>query len=182
MNGSTHIAIGIASSLAILQPTTIPQCLCAATGGMIGGMISDIDHPKKRESFNYSDDPYGWQVYTFVGIAIMVLLALDFFEGNGAVDFCISNFGPSLLVGAIAFLGLCFYGASTKHRTFTHSIVAGALFTLSIWCVCRPLAIPFAIGFSSHLVQFENDLRVFAKNKYEEARAKIQREVKSATS
>lgn len=54
MTGSTHIAIGIVSSLAILQPKTIPQCLCAATGGMIGGMISDIDHPKKRESIHYT--------------------------------------------------------------------------------------------------------------------------------
>ena len=94
MTGSTHIAIGIVSSLAILQPKTIPQCLCAATGGMIGGMISDIDHPKKRESIHYSDDHYGWQIYTFFGIAITVLLALDFFEGNGAVDFFISKFWP----------------------------------------------------------------------------------------
>ena len=152
MTGGTHIAIGIASSLAILQPKTISQCLCAATGGMIGGMISDIDHPKKRASINYKDDPYGWQIYTFWGIALTVLLALDFFEGNGVIEFCISNFSPSLVVGAVAFLGLCFYGTTTFHRTFTHSIAAGVLFTLSIWCFCRPLAIPFAIGFSSHLV------------------------------
>ena len=91
MTGSTHVAIGIASSLAILQPKTIPECLCAITGGAIGGMISDIDSPKKRESLDYRDDPYGWQIYTFLGIAITVLLALDFFEGNGAVDFCISH-------------------------------------------------------------------------------------------
>ena len=64
------MAIGIACSLAILQPKTVPGCLCAMTGGMIGGMISDIDSPGKRQSLDYSEDPYGWQVFVFIGLPI----------------------------------------------------------------------------------------------------------------
>ena len=152
MTGSTHIAVGITCSLAILQPKTIPECLCAITGGMIGGMISDIDNHGKRKSMDYRNDPYGWQVYTYTGLVLACLFVIDYFSGNGAVDFILTHFGPPLLVGIIAFLGLCFYGAHTHHRTFTHSILAGVLFTLSIWCFCKPLAIPFAIGFASHVI------------------------------
>ena len=152
MTGGTHVAVGIASSLAILQPQTVPGCLCAITGGMIGGMISDIDSPGKINSMNYKDDPYGWQIYTFVVIGLVIILGIDYLAGYGAVDYIMNNFGPPILVGGIAFLGLCFYGVHTIHRSFTHSILAGALFTASICCLCKPLAIPFAIGFASHLI------------------------------
>ena len=152
MTGGTHVAVGIASSLAILRPRTVPECLCAITGGMIGGMISDIDSPGKRKSMDYRNDPYGWQVYAFVVIGLVIILGIDYVAGYGAVDYVIKNFGPPILAGGIAFLGLCFYGAQTDHRSFTHSILAGALFTVSIWCFCKPLATPFAIGFASHLI------------------------------
>lgn len=152
MTGNTHIAVGISSSLAILQPDTVPECLCAITGGMIGGMISDIDSPRKRDSLNFEKDRFGWQAYTFLCIALVFLLGMDYEAGNGAVDYIIKNFGPSVIVGGTAFLGLCFYGAHTYHRSFTHSIVAGILFSLSLWCFCKPLAIPFSLGFASHLI------------------------------
>ena len=152
MTGSTHVAIGIACSLAILQPKTIPECLCAITGGAIGGMISDIDSPKKRESLDYRDDPYGWQIYVFVIIGLAIMIGLDYLAGSGAVDYMLNNLGLPILVGAIAFLGICFFGTTTPHRSFTHSILAGVLFTVSLWCFCKPIAIPFAIGFTSHLI------------------------------
>ena len=161
MTGSTHVAIGIASSLAILQPKTIPECLCALTGGMIGGMISDIDSPGKRYSMDYRDDPYGWQIYAFVTIGLVIILGIDYVAGGGAVDWVLKNLGLSILVGAIAFLGLCFYGAHTIHRSFTHSILAGVLFTISLWCFCKPMTIPFGIGFASHLfIDFFNRKKV----------------------
>ena len=151
MEGKTHIAVGIASSLAILQPKSIPECLCATIGGLIGSIISDIDQPKSRESIDYRDDPYGWQVYTFIVLAIVILLCLDYVDGNGAAEYIINNFGTTIIVGLIAFIGLCIISSQTVHRTFTHSIIAGILFTLCVWVFCQPLSIPFAIGFASHL-------------------------------
>ena len=152
MTGKTHVAIGIASSLAIVQPKTIPECLCAITGGMMGGMISDIDSPGKLKSMDYREDPYGWQVYSFVGLALIIVLGIDYVSGDGVIDYVINNLNLLLLVGVVAFTALCVFGAITSHRTFTHSIIAGAMFTFSIWCFCRLLAIPFAIGFVSHLI------------------------------
>ena len=115
-------------------------------------MISDIDSQGKLQSMDYREDPYGWQVYAFVVIALIIVLGIDYVSGDGVVDYVINNYKPLLFVGIIAFAGLCVFGATTLHRTFTHSIIAGVMFTLSIWCFCRPLAIPFAIGFASHLI------------------------------
>ncbi len=152
MTGGTHIAIGIASALLVTQPRTIPETLCAITGGMVGGMICDLDSPKKKDSFDYRNDPYAWQVYTFAVLAIAGLLAIDYFSGNGAVDYVISNFGPLMIGSIVLFIGLCIFGMNTAHRTFMHSILAGGLLTASIWFFCRPLAIPFGIGFASHII------------------------------
>ena len=161
MTGSTHVAIGIAASLAILQPKTVPECLCAVVGGTIGGMISDIDSPGKRRSLDYSNDPYGWQVYAFIFIGLVIILGVDYIAGNGAVDYALSNFGPPVIAGGILFLGLCFYGIHTIHRSFTHSIFGGFIFTISVWYFCKPLAMPFAIGFASHLfIDFFNRKKV----------------------
>lgn len=152
MTGNTHATVGVACSLLILQPKTVPECLCALAGGLIGGVISDIDSPGKRDSLDYSDDPFAWQIYVFIIIILGLFIGLDYISGEGAVDYIINNFGTNIVVGVVAFLGLCFYGAHTNHRTFTHSIIAGLLFSISVWSFCRPLAIPFAIGFASHLI------------------------------
>ena len=132
MTGKTHLAIGIASSLVILQPKTISECLCAINGGMIGGIISDIDSPGKRKSMDYREDPYGWQIYAFIIIGIIIFSGLDYINGNGAVDYVIKHFGPPTLLGGATFIGLLLYGTHIIHRTFTHSFLAGILFTISL--------------------------------------------------
>ncbi len=152
MTGNTHVAVGIASALVITQPKTVSGCLCAITGGIIGGMLCDIDSPSKRESLDYRKDPYGWQIYVFVILTIGGLLALDYVAGDGAVNYVLSSFGTPILLGGIAFLAICVYGSHTIHRTFMHSILADVLLTITVFLFCRPLAVPFAIGFSSHLV------------------------------
>lgn len=152
MTGSTHVAIGIASSVAMMQPKTIPECLCAVAGGMVGGMICDIDNHGARSSWDYREDPYGWQVYAFVVIGVAIVLGLDYLSGHGAVDYLINNSGPPMWAGGGAFVVLCIIGAITKHRTFMHSFLAGALLTAAVWFFCQPLAVPFAIGFASHII------------------------------
>lgn len=152
MTGNTHVAVGVASSLIILQPKTVPECLCAITGGIIGGMICDIDSPGKRKSLDYRDDPYGWQIAVFVVIVIAVLLGLDYLAGSGAVEYIMTHLGPPLLIGGAVFLGVCIFGTRTPHRTFMHSLLAGVLLSVSMWFFCRPLAAPFVIGLASHLI------------------------------
>lgn len=124
MTGNTHVAVGVASSLIILQPKTVPECLCAITGGIIGGMICDIDSPGKRKSLDYRDDPYGWQIAVFVVIVIAFLLGLDYLAGSGAVEYIMTHLGPPLLIGGAVFLGVCIFGTRTPHRTFMHVLSA----------------------------------------------------------
>lgn len=161
MTGSTHAAVGIASSVLILQPKTVPECLCALTGGIIGGMISDIDSPGKRKSMDYSDDPYGWQIGVFVVIILAVVLGLDYLAGNGAVDYLLTHMGPPVFIAGVMFIGISIYGTQTIHRTFMHSFLAGMALSVSLWYFCRPLATPFAIGFASHiLIDFFNRKKI----------------------
>ena len=152
MTGSTHIAVGVASSFAILQPKTVPECICAVTGGAIGGMICDIDSPGKRKSMDYRDDPFGWQIAVFVILGVVILLGLDYLAGEGSVEYIMTHIGLPLGIGAAVFTGLCIYGTTTIHRTFMHSILAGVLLSASLCFFCRPLATPFAIGFASHII------------------------------
>lgn len=43
MMGSTHMAVGAAVSLAVLQPDDLSSVACAIAGGVLGGLASDID-------------------------------------------------------------------------------------------------------------------------------------------
>jgi len=46
MLGKTHVAVGVASSLAVLHPETMPGVIAAVAGGAIGGRFCDIDLKK----------------------------------------------------------------------------------------------------------------------------------------
>ena len=43
MMRNTHLAMGIASAVAVTRPNTVPECLVAIMGGVIGGLLCDID-------------------------------------------------------------------------------------------------------------------------------------------
>ena len=58
MMSKTHIAVGIAASLVVMQPSTIADCLAAVVGGAIGGDLPDID---VRSNSYCRDALYGLQ-------------------------------------------------------------------------------------------------------------------------
>ncbi len=43
MMGRTHLTIGVATTLTLLQPDTLSGCLAAVMGGALGGVLADID-------------------------------------------------------------------------------------------------------------------------------------------
>ena len=43
MLGKTHLALGVAAAAAVLQPSTVPECLTAVLSGAVGGVLCDID-------------------------------------------------------------------------------------------------------------------------------------------
>jgi len=149
MLGTTHMATGIAASLAILRPTTVTGVICAVSGGAIGGLISDID---KKDVKNLDFDSEGIPEIISQTLLITGVLLLDYCLGNGICNFITTNWGIKSILGyALLFIG-CVFGYTSKHRSFTHSILGLIFYSLTLSMVCLPLAFPFFIGMLSHIL------------------------------
>ena len=146
MQGKAHIATGVAVSLAVLQPATLAGCFAAVIGGAVGGDIPDIDQPPSN---GVRDALHGRVI---VSTLCAAMLAADYITNAGICDYVVANASPRLALAAVAIVALCAFGYTCKHRTFTHSLLFGALMTQAFWYVCPALATPFAIGFASHIV------------------------------
>lgn len=130
--------------------------------------ICDVDLPKK-DTPDYSDrygypeeffeSPFpkkkkkSWQ--SFLPLIVIVTLALytDYYVGNGACYYVLENWGlkSEIAIGA-AVVALMYGWIFTDHRTFMHSLLAGAIFSGSLYIFCEPLAKPFMIGFLMHIL------------------------------
>ncbi len=144
MMGKTHLAMGIAASLLVTQPQTPGECIVSLIGGAAGGILADIDILD-----NKSHDSLKMQ-FACMGLTFFLLMIDSFFH----LGICDSIFAngyhiPSIGFGAFALLWII--GVFTGHRTFTHSILAGALYSACVWVIYPPLMYPFAVGYLSHL-------------------------------
>ena len=143
----THITIAASASLALLWPASLSGVLMAAAGGAVGGWICDIDC--KDVGFQEETTPGMLPAAVFCAAALL----LDWALGEGAVAWTVGHWGPVPLLGACLFvLG---FGAGlfvSGHRGFMHSLFAAAWFSLTLGAFCRPLMLPFGIGFVSHLL------------------------------
>jgi len=146
MMSNAHIAVGIASALAIAQTGSPESCVAAVIGGSIGGIIADCDITPSRI---HRDALRGRLIVAGIAIAAMVA---DYVADMGVCEYLIANLGPRLLAGIVLFALLTFIGAHTAHRSFTHSIVALAAFSSAVYLACEPIAPYFIAGYVSHLV------------------------------
>ena len=64
----------------------------------------------------------------------------------------LENSGVRLWGGLLGLLLLVYFGSRTGHRSFTHSLLSMALFSIAMYCVCPPVGLPFLIGYASHLI------------------------------
>ena len=134
------------ASLVLVMPDTLPECAVAAAGGMLGGMIPDFD----QRDEDYRKSALVDVIITFVLIA--VLLSVDYFVKFGFIDFLVSNVSPYFTVGLTALAVLLILGASTKHRSLTHSLAFLAAVSASSYAVCPAIVLPLAAGMASHLL------------------------------
>ena len=147
MMSKTHIAMGIALSMLITHPESSETCLLSIAGGTIGGVLADIDtlrndSPKK--------DALIGQVIS-LGISVVVFL-LDYLFKLGICRSITERNKPLLIVGIILYIGFWIVGFLSEHRTFTHTLLAAILFSLSVFLICPNLTLPFVIGYLSHLI------------------------------
>ena len=93
MLGPTHMAAGIAASLVILRPTTVTGVICAVSGGVIGGLISDIDCKNFK--------PNGGTIPNIILTILSIIgtLCLDYIFGNKIYQSVITNWGVKSIIG-----------------------------------------------------------------------------------
>ena len=145
MTSRTHIAVGVAAALVAVGPTTPGDVVAALVGGSVGSLICDVDvkrSARRREVMRTS---------LVALVAVALVLVYDYRYQAGVCARIDENLGLNLVMGVLActVLGAC--GTMTRHRTFTHSIVALACWSAALAQVCEPLVLPFGVAMTSHL-------------------------------
>lgn len=156
MSGETHIAIGVASALILMQPQSLPEMVAGMGIAAIGAVISDLDS-KKSKVKNKSN-----KVKLLMAAIILLMLAVErifLIEVFTTVTSAITWTSRTLAI--IMFIGLCIYGEMQPHRSFMHSIIAGILLGGCVGEIVSGYGRYFYIAFVSHLVlDILNDKRV----------------------
>lgn len=144
--GKTHVAVGMATSLLILQPTNPKGCIVAIIGGAIGGVAADIDILND----DYKHDALIGQ-FLAVGISCIALI-IDYFLKLGICKFMQERNTFLIGLGAVIYLVLWIVGYHSDHRKFTHSFLAMLLFSTAIYLLSPMIAGAYIIGYFSHLL------------------------------
>lgn len=145
MLGKTHLAIGVATSMLILQPKSVGEVIMSIGMGGIGSLVSDID-VGTSESHHDADVVVGLTI----GVLVLSIMS-DYFWGTGILQHVFYTDRKRFLMGFIVFIIICGIGKETAHRSFMHSILALLLLSISIWLI-YPMFVPyFVVGFLSHI-------------------------------
>jgi inner membrane protein len=134
MLGRTHLAIGLATTAAVITNThTLPEALITAG---ISSLIPDIDeeHSLIRRKID---------VIPGLPLGFPLLLIADYF---------LWHYKYFSLLAAILFAVYIGFAYFTKHRGFTHSLAGFATFILILALSDKMLLIPAMIGYGMHLV------------------------------
>lgn len=146
MMSKTHIAVGVAASLAVCMPATIGGIFSAVAGGAVGAILCDIEC---RSSPQMRDALYGRIIVA--GIAAVILSA-DWFFNTGIWARILAQSDNDLIVGAVVLLVTCLLGRFSPHRSFTHSLLYVVLISFGFYCISPSLSEPVFVGGLSHLI------------------------------
>lgn len=147
MTKNTHLATGVALTTALMMPNDMHSLVVCICGAAIGSTIPDVDvaSSKPRKELN-----------TIVSIsvtAIAILIMLEMIFKIGIYQLIESQAGLyRSILGFVTFLLLSIFGTTTKHRTFTHSIIGLITFTGATWVFLPSIALPFCFGMISHIM------------------------------
>lgn len=146
MTSETHIAVGVASSLAVCRPRSWGEIIASVIGGALGGVLCDIEcrsAPKVRNAVRGQS----------VAVALTVfLLAADGYFKTGLWESICSQPAYTLTVGFLVLLVTLLLGYFSEHRTFTHSLAYVLLTDFGLFCVSPMLLFPVLAGGISHLL------------------------------
>lgn len=146
MLGKTHMAVGIAATLAITQPSGISELLLAVGAGSLGALISDID---VGTSNSHRDAD---KITALSVVVVLAVFALDYFCNTQIIERIIGSSGYlRIIAGLLLFIGICAFGKEQPHRSFMHSFLALILLSFALGLIWEKTVIYFAVGFLSHL-------------------------------
>lgn len=145
MMSKTHITIGAAAALMGTVLATPEDMAIAAIGGVVGGIVADNDI---LDNDFLGDALLGQLLAAGITGAILIIDVLT----NGGIVHSMLASKVRLILGIVIFAILYFIGMSQPHRGFTHSILALILYSIAVGIMYEPLMIPFALGYTSHLM------------------------------
>ena len=146
MLGKTHMAVGIAATLAITQPSGISELVLAVGAGSLGALISDID---VGTSNSHRDAD---KITALSVVVVLAVFALDYFCNKQIIERIIGSSGYlRIIAGLLLFIGICAFGKEQPHRSFMHSFLALILLSFALGLIWEKAVIYFAVGFLSHL-------------------------------
>ena len=119
MLGKTHMAVGVATSLLLLQPQTLPELILGAGTAAVGSVISDIDCGTSDSSRKAE------KIIFILETLIVVIAAVEARWHLGLYQKLMANSSASrMILACAAFIAVCAYGKKTPHRSFLHSFLA----------------------------------------------------------
>ena len=146
MLGKTHMAVGIAATLAITQPSGVSELVLAVGAGSLGALISDID---VGTSNSHRDAD---KITALSVVAELAVFAMDYFCNTQIIERIIGSSGYlRIIAGLLLFIGICAFGKEQPHRSFMHSFLALILLSFALGLIWEKAVIYFAVGFLSHL-------------------------------
>ena len=146
MLGKTHMAVGIAATLAITQPSGVSELVLAVGAGSLGALISDID---VGTSNSHRDAD---KITALSVVVVLAVFAMDYFCNTQIIERIIGSSGYlRILAGLLLFIGICAFGKEQPHRSFMHSFLALILLSFALGLIWEKAVIYFAVGFLSHL-------------------------------
>lgn len=147
MLGKTHLAVGTAVAMTVLQPDTIPKLILGLGASIIGAVISDIDVGSSQASREAN------KIIVISMLTVIAIMLMEYFGHIGIVNVIQNNSDwMRLLSGFAVFIVVCIFGKMQPHRSFMHSLLALVILSMLV-AVILPVAAPyFALAFATHLI------------------------------
>lgn len=147
MLGKTHFSVGMAAGLAVCRPQSLAILVAGTAVAGFGGIISDID-VGTSDAHNKVDHIIGLAMSAIVGVVIADAVFHVGIYNRLMADSNIAR----IIIGTLAFLGICIFGMKQPHRSFMHSILALLGLSFFVYMIFPDVAPYFSIGFASHMV------------------------------
>ncbi len=146
MTGKTHLTVGTAVAIAVVQPeTVISLCFCAAAGA-VGSVISDIDVDTSESHRGVA------KLFAVLFVSALVLGWAEYSWHLGLVARLRAQSGLTrIMPGTLAFLAVCWFGMHQPHRSFMHSLPGLAVMTALAGMIAPFFALPFGAAMASHI-------------------------------